>query len=828
MKRENIDENFDWLNDDSLKGSSYQHKYLINVDLGKEGVDVPKVNRIIFARYTEVMRTLIQVFGRGARVSLFKSGLRLTDMSGSFLRFFHDMPHDAFKGAFSRLKDKKEKSDDDDNKQEMKDDSKNSALTFNGKPMTASEVTRLSVDKIDKTVAAVMADDEKKLDVNSEDLTVVDESSDSSDESRRSLWSYSGPDGFERLSAKRGAPLKVVYQNYIRLPVINILKVPANTANDRVKKILEWDRLDEFLTSISQLSLVKGSLLHFANLSTRPIVTESGALLKDKSIYAWAHPKLHRITNPDEYGLPKEFQNWELVEHLRSFVKSEKDFKAIEAVIHVLRLMTQERGRGVLSKAINVQALMDKLTPHFPNEEGFKESGFSADTAKTVKSVYNNPSFYDPTVFMQEKLESFNDLKVENQTHFSQFVDLGGGVVDEEAKFFRDISIHYRTMVSPSILIANASSKSLAESYFRYYVGQYLTPVVTDGFRRMEYVDYSDPALIDYIVKNPANPDFAFNLWSGEIIEEHKNHFRPRLQQRPKFDEKANYFKDLADDTSLIYKSLKILRNSSNLDFAPGAYSDVLDPIKKSMLYLLQPFSKRSDFLMRDHRDVFSYASRNQSFATELFKKFLDPGLKDLAYEFFLEAYSPSPEHVYGGGYEHIFSFEDLNMAKIEELKKTWLINYTSDLSFGVEHSDVAFHWFYYVFDMLSSPVSADEKTASQKVIKGQNTTGGNFENSYAKLKVLVWKDLGSLIGDSDIEKVKSMFSDRNSNPNKELSESELKIYDFVFSLKVMALIFDGPGGQRSVIIHHDHPSYKRRKAKQNISSMTCNQILTF
>jgi superfamily II DNA or RNA helicase len=67
-------------------GSKYSDKPVpkiaVAVDMFKEGVDVPDINRLILARYTNSLGTLLQTIGRGLRPAPLKQNLRLIDFVG--------------------------------------------------------------------------------------------------------------------------------------------------------------------------------------------------------------------------------------------------------------------------------------------------------------------------------------------------------------------------------------------------------------------------------------------------------------------------------------------------------------------------------------------------------------------------------------------------------------------------------------------------------------------------------------------------------------------------------------------------------------------------
>jgi superfamily II DNA or RNA helicase len=82
-------ENIDWFGSDERP---HQHRYLISVQMLREGIDLPNANRLVFATFSDSIKILLQVLGRGTRVAMLKSGIRLTDMGGSYLKFFQELP----------------------------------------------------------------------------------------------------------------------------------------------------------------------------------------------------------------------------------------------------------------------------------------------------------------------------------------------------------------------------------------------------------------------------------------------------------------------------------------------------------------------------------------------------------------------------------------------------------------------------------------------------------------------------------------------------------------------------------------------------------------
>lgn len=89
--RGTVGENIDWLNDLD-RSNLHTHKYLINVAMAREGVDIPGVNRILYVTTTDSIKVLLQAFGRATRLSPLKSGVRMTDFGGSYLDFFKEIP----------------------------------------------------------------------------------------------------------------------------------------------------------------------------------------------------------------------------------------------------------------------------------------------------------------------------------------------------------------------------------------------------------------------------------------------------------------------------------------------------------------------------------------------------------------------------------------------------------------------------------------------------------------------------------------------------------------------------------------------------------------
>jgi len=92
-----VEENIDWFNSTT---NPYKHRYLISVDMLREGVDMPSVNRLVSATTSDSIKVLLQIFGRATRLSLLKSGIRLTDFGGSYLKFFQEIPGSLLKALF--------------------------------------------------------------------------------------------------------------------------------------------------------------------------------------------------------------------------------------------------------------------------------------------------------------------------------------------------------------------------------------------------------------------------------------------------------------------------------------------------------------------------------------------------------------------------------------------------------------------------------------------------------------------------------------------------------------------------------------------------------
>jgi superfamily II DNA or RNA helicase len=84
-----VGQNIDWFNSAQ---NPHKHRYLISVDLLREGVDLPSANRLVYVNTSSNIKVLLQAFGRGTRLSQLKTGVRLTDFGGSFIRFFQEIP----------------------------------------------------------------------------------------------------------------------------------------------------------------------------------------------------------------------------------------------------------------------------------------------------------------------------------------------------------------------------------------------------------------------------------------------------------------------------------------------------------------------------------------------------------------------------------------------------------------------------------------------------------------------------------------------------------------------------------------------------------------
>lgn len=84
-----VAQNIDWFNSTQ---NPHRHRYLISVDLLREGVDLPSANRLVYVNTSSNIKVLLQAFGRGTRLSQLKTGIRLTDFGGSFIRFFQEIP----------------------------------------------------------------------------------------------------------------------------------------------------------------------------------------------------------------------------------------------------------------------------------------------------------------------------------------------------------------------------------------------------------------------------------------------------------------------------------------------------------------------------------------------------------------------------------------------------------------------------------------------------------------------------------------------------------------------------------------------------------------
>ena len=72
-----------------LSSSGKKHRYWLVVDAVKEAIDIPMLNLIVNARLIHDFKTLVQIFGRGSRPFVGKTGLRLIDLTGSFLYLIH-------------------------------------------------------------------------------------------------------------------------------------------------------------------------------------------------------------------------------------------------------------------------------------------------------------------------------------------------------------------------------------------------------------------------------------------------------------------------------------------------------------------------------------------------------------------------------------------------------------------------------------------------------------------------------------------------------------------------------------------------------------------
>lgn len=102
-KYDTVGENVDWLNDLD-RSNKARHKYLINVAMAREGVDIPGVNRISFVTASDSIKVLLQAFGRATRLRPLKSGIRLTDFGGSYLKFFNEIPAELLERIFPQPK----------------------------------------------------------------------------------------------------------------------------------------------------------------------------------------------------------------------------------------------------------------------------------------------------------------------------------------------------------------------------------------------------------------------------------------------------------------------------------------------------------------------------------------------------------------------------------------------------------------------------------------------------------------------------------------------------------------------------------------------------
>lgn len=92
MKRSDRQAVVDWLNDADKDRDKYKHKFVLAIDILNEGVDIPSVNRLIYARKVNAMKDLLQTLGRALRLAIGKSALRVTALHESIAAIFADIP----------------------------------------------------------------------------------------------------------------------------------------------------------------------------------------------------------------------------------------------------------------------------------------------------------------------------------------------------------------------------------------------------------------------------------------------------------------------------------------------------------------------------------------------------------------------------------------------------------------------------------------------------------------------------------------------------------------------------------------------------------------
>lgn len=151
--RGTVGENIDWLNDLD-RSSTRTNKFLINVAMAREGVDIPGVNRLLYVTTTDSIKVLIQAFGRSTRLNPLKTGIRLTDFGGSYLEFFKEIPANLLARLFSS-KDSKSATDTSE--------AQRSSIRHNQKEISVKELVSLEVEDPMEKLVEVISQDESKL-----------------------------------------------------------------------------------------------------------------------------------------------------------------------------------------------------------------------------------------------------------------------------------------------------------------------------------------------------------------------------------------------------------------------------------------------------------------------------------------------------------------------------------------------------------------------------------------------------------------------------------------------------------------------------------------
>ncbi len=152
-----VEENIDWFNSDE---KPHQHRYLISVDMLREGVDMPSVNRVVSATTSESIKVLLQMFGRGTRLSPLKSGIRLTDFGGSFLKFFQEIPGSLLQQLFPLYEDKGE---DNSSYMSFHKEEKKAVLKYDGEGISPEQLQVIEVEDPMEELSTVGSRDERRL-----------------------------------------------------------------------------------------------------------------------------------------------------------------------------------------------------------------------------------------------------------------------------------------------------------------------------------------------------------------------------------------------------------------------------------------------------------------------------------------------------------------------------------------------------------------------------------------------------------------------------------------------------------------------------------------